>query len=178
MLRTAVNVVFKTEMKLMDYRRRETSMEATLSETYDLSLEDLLSKEKLSSEDDVSFIDEIDAKPNKALDGIARQISKKCIKLMTHEEIVLLTADFNKIKRSDPVLLEYFQTNTSHVSDVLNKNIPKKIKNFFPKDMDVEDLKVLSKLIIEKLKLLSLSLLASEKSVQPLLKYLKQRKTK
>jgi len=167
MLRSVVNNSFSEEMRSTDFKKREESLNKILKEDSGMTLEDLLPDGQ----------GEGDIYTDPDLKRIASTKADECFEMLSFNEKVLFFAELNKLKRSDSFILDFLKTNTSQVSDVLNKYIPRKIKSVFPAEMDESELMDFFHMIIEQLKVKILSYLKSEKPALPFLNYIEQKKS-
>ena len=170
MLRTIVNNIFAVDMKITNLKSKEISLETKLNEE-GLTLEDLIGDKKNTPQ-------EWNNEDTAILTEFADEISSMIFQKFSFEEKCLLIAQFSGLKRSDKFIIDFLNTNTSHITDVLNKNIPKKINNAI-KQSEIQlnsaiENNTLRGMIYEKLKKICISYLNSEKDLYPLLNYIEK----
>ena len=105
---------------------------------------------------------------------LSKSLADDVIVKLSSEEKVLMAAQYKELKRSDKFIIKFLNTNTSHVTDVLNVNIPKKINLVLAKfkDEDKTALNLLKRCIYDELKNTCFSFISSEHEYKSLLIYM------
>ncbi len=130
-----------------------------------LSLEDIIPSAILTPLDEIASRDILD---------IATNDSAEILLLLKNEEVVLLAAQYKKLKRCDEFIIDYLETNTSHVTDALNDNIPKKINTYLEKynDEDLSSIDYMHKTIFQILKKEAFLKISSDIKYKAILTYI------
>lgn len=161
---------FKETFFIADKKWREESRTSYIDDKLSedgLTFENILPSTVNSPDSDVAIYE---------LSTFAKMESRKLIKDLNFEERILMASQFKRLKRSDAFVLDLLETNTSHVTDVLNKNIPKKIKKCLTayNGEDSDTLALLGKFIFEFLKEDAFSSISSEKKYAEFLSYMER----
>jgi hypothetical protein len=162
-IKTAVNQIFAGDIK--EKKNTKKSSLQTIMFDNGATLEDFIPEYQPDAGEETALKETIE---------LAQKEAAIIVNHLTFEEKVLLVSD-KYLKRSDKFLLQFLNTNTSHITDVLNKNIPKKVKKYLKKNGYSNDSFFwLVKFIIASLKKELFSLLKSEKPALPILKYIEK----
>ncbi len=163
-LQTEIKDMFGLNNKNWTREKIQDSIDQELNED-GFSLEDLLPTEIVTPCDEVAFEDLIE---------IGLKETSQVFELLKDEEIVLLATKYKNIKRSDKFIIKYLDSNSSHITDVLNTNIPKKINKFLEKynGEDLYSIEFLHKVIFQNLEKLAFLKISSDIKYKAVLSYI------